>query len=94
MSADPYKIVVRPVVSEKAARLSEKENKYCFEVARFANKVQIRTAIEEIFKVRVTKVRTMTVPGKVKRLGRFSGRTPEWKKAIVTLREGQKIELF
>jgi large subunit ribosomal protein L23 len=94
MKYEPYKIIKRPVVSEKSTLLSEKHNKYVFEVATEANKIQIKQAIEEIFKVGVVKVRTMRMPGKTKRVRLQIGRTPMWKKAIVTLKEGDRIELF
>ncbi|RJP68447.1 MAG: 50S ribosomal protein L23 [Candidatus Abyssobacteria bacterium SURF_17] len=94
MKYDPYVIIRRPVVSEKATLLSEKQNKYVFEVAPNANKIQVKKAVEDLFKVSVTKVRTMRVPGKQKRVRLQVGRTPEWKKAIVTLKEGDRIELF
>ena len=94
MKYEPYKIIKRPVVSEKSTLLSEKQNKYVFEVAPEANKIQIKRAIEEIFKVAVVKVRTMRMPGKTKRVRLQLGRTPMWKKAIVTLKEGDRIELF
>ena len=86
-------IVIKPVVSERSMEMME-ENKYTFFVDRRANKVQIKKAVEELFEVDVENVRTMKVPGKRKRLGRYFGRTPERKKAIVTLKEGQKIEIF
>jgi len=86
-------IVIKPVVSERSMEMME-ENKYTFFVDRRANKVQIKKAVEELFEVDVENVRTMKVPGKRKRLGKYFGRTPERKKAIVTLKEGQKIEIF
>jgi len=94
MKYDPYKIIKRPVVSEKSTILSERDNKYVFEVSTDANKIQIKKAVEEIFKVGVTKVRTMRMRGKLKRVRLQYGRTPEWKKAIVTLKKGDSIELF
>ena len=94
MKYDPHKIIKRPVISEKATLLSEKHNKYVFEVATDANKIQIKNAVEELFKVSVTKVRTMRVRGKNKRVRFHMGRTPEWKKAIITLGQGDQIELF
>ncbi|GAB4351645.1 MAG: 50S ribosomal protein L23 [Candidatus Abyssubacteria bacterium] len=94
MKYDPYTIIKRPVISEKATLLSEKQNKYVFEVAPQANKIQIRKAVEDAFKVTVTEVRTMRVPGKRKRVRLQIGHTPEWKKAIVTLKDGDHIELF
>ncbi len=86
-------VIIKPVITEKTTGLME-ENKYCFIVDRRANKVQIRQAVEEIFKVRVKKVNTMNLLGKVKRMGRFEGRTPSVKKAIVTLEPGSRIEFF
>ncbi len=94
MKYDPYKIIKRPVISEKSTILSEKDNKYVFEVSLDANKIQIKKAVEDIFKVGVTKVRTMRMRGKLKRVRLQYGRTPEWKKAIVTLKKGDSIELF
>jgi len=87
-------IIRRPLITEKVTKLQEKLNQYVFEVAPSSNKIEIKRAVEDRFKVQVTKVRTINVPGKLKRLGRFSGRRPDWKKAIVTLAEGEKIELF
>lgn len=89
----PWDIIRKPLVTEKAMRLVE-ENKYTFEVDSRANKTEIKQAIEEIFKVKVKKVQTMRVPGKLKRVGRYVGRTSERKKAIVTLEEGHRIPFF
>jgi large subunit ribosomal protein L23 len=91
---EPHKIIRRPVISEKSTLLTERHNKYVFEVAPEANKIQIRRAVEEVFRVNVTKVRTMRVPGKRKRVRLQVGLTPGWKKAIVTLKEGDRIDLF
>lgn len=90
---DPRDIIIRPLVTEKATGQMNMR-KYTFVVAEDANKIEIKDAIERIFKVNVTSVRTMRVPGKLKRVGRSAGMTPSWKKAIVTLREGQAIPLF
>lgn len=89
----PREIIVRPLMTEKSMRVKEELNAVSFQVVPDANKVEIRHAIEAIFNVKVTDVRTATVRGKVKRMGRFQGRQPSWKKAIVTLAAGQKIEL-
>lgn len=86
-------IIIKPVVTEKSVDLMQ-ENKYCFRVAKDANKIEIKNAIEEIFKVTVVNVNTINVHGKMKRMGRTQGRTASWKKAIVTLREGDSIEVF
>lgn len=90
---DPRDIIIRPVVTEKSTRLLE-ENQYTFEVALEANKHQIRDAIEKIFNVTVKDVSTQRIRGKVRRQGRFQGRRPERKRAIVTLAEGDRIEIF
>jgi large subunit ribosomal protein L23 len=88
-----YQIIIRPLITEKNTNLMAL-NKYSFEVAREANKPQIQQAIEELFNVRVTKVHTMNVRGRLKRRGRDAGYTREWKKAIVTLAPGERIEIF
>jgi len=87
-------VIRKPIVTEKATRLQEKLNQYVFEVAPSAGKVEIKRAIEERFKVHVESVHTIKVPGKIKKLGRFSGRRPDRKKAVVTLAKDDKIELF
>ena len=100
-------IIKRPLLTEKSAWLRETggaaaaaaegeayAQKVVFEVARDANKVDIRRAVEQLFKVSVTDVRTLVVRGKVKRVGRFSGQRPSWKKAFVTLKPGDNIEFF
>lgn len=86
-------IIIKPVVTEKSVDLMQ-ENKYCFKVAKDANKIEIKNAIEEIFKVTVVNVNTVNVHGKMKRMGRTQGKTASWKKAVVTLREGDSIEVF
>jgi large subunit ribosomal protein L23 len=91
---DSRDIIRRALITEKGARLRERNNIYLFEVHPMANKVEIRKAIEEIFSVKVTHVRTINFAGKPKRMGRYSGFRSSWKKAIVTLAEGQTIELF
>ena len=100
-------VIKRPLLTEKSARLRETgggataavegeayAQKVVFEVARDANKIEIRSAVENLFKVTVTDVRTLVVRGKVKRMGRFSGQRPSWKKAFVTLKPGDNIEFF
>jgi large subunit ribosomal protein L23 len=90
-----YDVVLRPVVTEKSSIMSEDHNQYVFEVASNANKIQIREAIELIFDVEVSRVRTMVMPAKRGRRGRnWYRRSKQWKKAIVTLAEGDSIELF
>ena len=88
-----HQILVRPIVTEKNTALNE-VGKYCFEVAQTANKIIIKRAVEEAFKVKVTAVNIMKVPGKMRRMGRTSGMTRTWKKAVVTLAPGERIELF
>jgi len=89
----PYQVVVRPLITEKATILAG-EQKYAFAVDRRANKQQIRDAIETAFNVHVTKVNTMNVHGKRRRMGRRVTRASDWKKAIVTLAEGDTIQIF
>ncbi len=91
---DPRRIIEVPLVSEKGTNMRIDENKYVFKVDKKANKLEIRRAIEELFKVKVEDVTTMMMHGKPKRLGRFEGRRPDWKKAIVRLKKGETIELF
>jgi len=86
-------IIIRPVVTEKSMNLLA-DNKYTFIVDKKANKTEIKNAIENIFNVRVENVNTMIVKGKPKRMGRYEGKRPDRKKAIVTLKPGQKIRLF
>ncbi len=87
-------VLRRPVLTEKTDTLAAQNNQYVFEVNRRANKRQIRAAVEEIFEVQVTDVRTMVVPGKRRRWGRHVSHTPSWKKAIVTLAPDNEINLF
>lgn len=86
-----YDIIRAPLITEKLARLTEAGNVVVFKVHPNANKVQIREAIQELWKVEVKSVRTINYDGKLKRMGRFVGRRPNWKKAIVTLAEGQSL---
>ena len=88
-----YEVLRRPLITEKSTVL-QMENKYAFEVAGEASKPQIKQAVEKAFKVKVTGVNVMMVPGKRRRLGRRMVSRPPWKKAIVTLKAGDKIELF
>ena len=92
--SDRRQVVCRPLITERASLLREKSNKYLFEVQRNANKIDIGRAVERIFDVEVLKVNTVSVRGKVKRLGRFKGQRPGWKKAIVTIAQGQSIDFF
>ena len=90
---DPRQVVVRPLMTEKSMRMKDERNAVTFQVVPDANKVEIRQAVETIFNVKVRAVRTSTVEGKLKRMGRHQGRRPSWKKAVVTLAPGHKIEL-
>jgi len=91
---NPYEIIRGPVITEKGTIQKELNNQLTFEVDKRANRVEIRHAVEKVFNVRVEKVRTMQIKGKVKRLGRTTGKRRDWKKAVVTLAEGQNIEFF
>jgi large subunit ribosomal protein L23 len=92
------KILIRPLYTEKMAALQDSLNKYAFQVSKDSNKIEIKNEIEKRFNVKVKSVHTMNFHGKVRqqltRAGRFYGRRPEWKKAVVTLEEGHKLELF
>lgn len=89
----PYEVLLKPLITEKGTLLAE-SGKYAFRVATRANKMQIKEAVEIAFDVHVTKVNVMNMPGKQRRVGRSVGMTSEWKKAIVTLVEGERIEFF
>ena len=91
---DVKNILELHLVTEKSTRMKEIDNYYVFRVVRTANKIEIKTAVEKAFGVHVVSVRTMNMPGKPKRLGRFEGRTPAWKKAIIKLKEGEQIADF
>ena len=91
---DARDILKRPLLTEKATIGRETANEYAFEVARSANKIEIKSAIERLFNVKVTKVRTINMDGKVKRMGVHQGRRAAWKKAVVTLVEGQTLEIY
>jgi large subunit ribosomal protein L23 len=93
MAANPRDVLLRPLITEKTAQMMQ-ENKYTFKVALAANKIEIRKAVEEIFKVKVLAVNTMRVMGKIKRMGKHAGRRPDYKKAIVKLAPGQTIGFF
>ena len=89
-----FNIIKRPVISEKSTALAEVGNRYVFEVAADSTKPEIKDAVEQLFKVKVKQVRTIMMHGKNKRSGRFEFKRSNWKKAIITLGEGQRIELF
>jgi len=87
-------VVRRPLITEKGTLLKEQTNQVIFEVGRRANKVEIRQAVEKVFKVKVLVVHTLNCEGKKKRMGRIMGRRSDWKKAYVTLAPGQTVEFF
>ena len=91
---NPHDVIIRALVTEKGTRMRESGNRFLFQVHPSANKLEIKQAIEQVFGVHVELVRTQNVIGKQKRLGRYVGSRSSWKKAIVTLREGDSIELF
>ena len=91
---DSRKVLVRPLLTEKATIRREAENEYAFAIDVRANKIDVKRAVEELFNVKVTKVRTVNRSGKIKRMGVHSGRRPAWKKALVTLAAGNTIDLF
>jgi large subunit ribosomal protein L23 len=88
------RIIRRPLVTEKSTQQKESSNQYAFEVDRKANKIEIQTAVERLFKVKVIEVRTSNVLGKMKRVGKKYGKKPDWKKATITLKEGDRIDFF
>ena len=90
----PEQIIIRPIVTEKSADLQADNNQFVFEVHRDSNKIEIRKAVELVFGVRVQQVRTMVMRGNLKRVGRFYGKTRQWKKAVVTVHPGDNIDLY
>jgi large subunit ribosomal protein L23 len=91
---DIYQVLKKPLVTEKATLLKEKDNKVAFVVDQTANKAEIKEAVERLLKVKVLKVHVSNMKGKNRRLGRNIGKRPDWKKAVVTLRPGDRIEFF
>ena len=87
-------VIRRPMVTEKGVTKKETERTLCFEVALDANKTQVKSAVEKYFKVKVEEVRTATFEGKLRRRGRFAGYRPDWKKAYVRLKKGEKVPDF
>jgi large subunit ribosomal protein L23 len=90
---DYFDVIVRPLLTERSSQLKDELGQYCFEVKLGASKHDIKRAVQEAFKVKVSRVRTLRVPGKTRRMGRYQGQRSDWKKAIVTLEKGQKIDL-
>jgi large subunit ribosomal protein L23 len=91
---DSYQVLKRPLVTEKGTKQKEQSNQIAFEVDRRANKILVRNAVENIFKVKVLGVRVINVKGKERRIGRNVGKKPDWKKAIVRIAPGETIEFF
>ncbi|NOR21589.1 MAG: 50S ribosomal protein L23 [Candidatus Aminicenantes bacterium] len=92
---DPYRIVIRPIITEKSTWLKEKNREVCFEVDPRANKSEIKKAAEQLFKIKVERVRIQNKRGKKRRVGRSEGKKKDWKKAYIKLKEGEKmIEYF
>lgn len=89
-----FDVIKRPIVTEKSSQVQQDYNQYCFAVDRRATKYDVRDAIQKVFKVKVTDVRTSKVLGKYKRVGKSTGKTSAWKKAIVTLKEGDRIDFL
>jgi large subunit ribosomal protein L23 len=89
---EPTSVILGSIVTEKSERMKTVDRQYSFRVSRVVNKIEIRQAVEKLFKVHVTEVRVMNYMGKMRRMGRFQGRKPDWKKAIVTLKKGETIE--
>lgn len=91
---DIYSVIKRPLITEKSTTARDEGNQYLFEVDKRATKIEIRNAVEKIFKVRVLDVRTMNMTGKKKRVGKITGRRNNWKKAVVDLPPGSSIEIY
>lgn len=89
-----YDIVVKPIITEKSSLLKDTGNQYVFEVQRDANKIEIKKAVEKLFKVKVVSVCVANFEGKKKRVGKFAGKKPDWKKAVVKLSPKDKITIF
>ncbi len=94
MDAELYRILVKPLITEKSAQALAETNRVTFRVKRTANKREVKEAVEQIFSVTVLDVNTLVVKGKYRRQGRSVGRTQTWKKAIVLLQKGDKIDIF
>jgi large subunit ribosomal protein L23 len=91
---DVFTVIKRPLFTEKGSNLKEAENKILVEVSKDANKLEIKKAVEEIFKVKVEKVATIKLPGKWKRYGKSIGQRPDKKKALITLKKGEKLDFI
>lgn len=94
VSTDLFDVLVSPMITEKSTFCQQEANQAIFEVATWANKFQIKAAVEKMFAVQVVDVQTINMKGKNKRFGRFKGRRKDWKKALVRLQEGQTIDFY
>lgn len=94
MKLDPQEVLTKPLLTEKSTMLRETANRICFAVHPQANKIEVKQAVEALLKVKVKKVNILNMMGKTKRLGRWAGKRADWKKAIVTLKEGEKLDIF
>ncbi|MBI3812377.1 MAG: 50S ribosomal protein L23 [Nitrospirae bacterium] len=94
MSRDAHEILIRPLLTEKMTQLKEQQNKICFLVNPRSNKIEIKRAAEEVLKVKIDSVNIINTKGKRKRLGRYEGKRSDLKKAILTIKKGEKLELF
>ena len=94
MNDKTYRTLRRPLITEKSTVEKDKNNKLFFEVDRKANKIEIKEAVEKVFKVNVLDVATLSMKGKLKRVGRHFTKSPDWKKAVVTIKPGQRVEFF
>jgi large subunit ribosomal protein L23 len=91
---DIYQVIKEPHITEKGTQQKQLANQICFEVHKRANKIEIRRAVETLFKVKVVDVKTMNILGKKRRVGKNMGKKPDWKKAIVTLAKGENVDFF
>jgi large subunit ribosomal protein L23 len=89
-----FDMIIKPIITEKSSLLKETGNQYVFEVQRDVNKIEIKKAIEKLFKVKVVSVQVARMEGKIRRVGKFSGKRPDWKKAVVKLSPKDKITIF
>ncbi len=89
-----YDVILRPIVTEKSSLMKDGGNQYVFEVARTANKIEIAKAVEQLFKVKVVSVHVMNMEGKKRRLGKHTGKRPDWRKAVVKVNPKDKISFF
>ena len=93
-NVNPHDVLIRPLLTEKITAIREVKNGVAFAVHRHATRIDIRRAVEKVFSVKVASVNVLNVRGKKKRQGRFSGKRSDWRKAFITLKEGEKIELY